>query len=171
MRTRPNKRFTEDEAAFYTVEIAEGLGYLHSLNFLYRDLKPENILLSANGHVRLSDFNLSKTLEAKTRMRAKSTVGTAEYLAPEVVRGVYGGAGDHGLSIDWWCLGIMLYELLVGKTPFEARFKSGNRTQDEDEAFERIMSQKVWLTVNRPSRMQNCCCHSFPPVESKKCCV
>ncbi|KAJ8334903.1 hypothetical protein SKAU_G00405420 [Synaphobranchus kaupii] len=107
--------FLEQRARFYAAEIASALGYLHSLHIIYRDLKPENILLDSQGHIVLTDFGLCK--EGLEPNGTTSTFcGTPEYLAPEVLQKQ---AYDH--TVDWWCLGCVLYEMLYGLPPFYSR--------------------------------------------------
>jgi serum/glucocorticoid-regulated kinase 2 len=107
------RRFTEAEARIFVAEVALGLGKLHSLHYIYRDLKPENILMDENGHVCLTDFGLSKNIDPESGEEATTFCGTPEYLAPEILKG-----GTHGKAVDWWSLGILLYELTVGIPPF-----------------------------------------------------
>jgi len=109
---KKKRRFTEGEARVMIAEVASALGHLHKLDIIYRDLKPENILLDHTGHLCLTDFGLSKDLAPETS-EAHTFCGTPEYLAPEIVMGV-----GHGKSVDWWSLGILLYELCVGIPPF-----------------------------------------------------
>ena len=137
LQTRPGKCIAEEDARFYAAEVTLALEYLHLMGFIYRDLKPENILLHQSGHIMLSDFDLSKqsdpggkptmvqavptgrsrgdstgfALDTKSCIadfRTNSFVGTEEYIAPEVIKGC-----GHTSAVDWWTLGILIYEMLV----------------------------------------------------------
>ncbi|MCJ1395541.1 serine/threonine protein kinase, AGC [Xylographa bjoerkii] len=142
LQTRPGKCIPEDDARFYAAEVTAALEYLHLMGFIYRDLKPENILLHQSGHIMLSDFDLSKqsdpggaptmivgrngatatslpTIDTKSciaNFRTNSFVGTEEYIAPEVIKGC-----GHTSAVDWWTLGILVYEMLFGTTPFKGK--------------------------------------------------
>uniref|UniRef100_A0A3B1IXN3 Ribosomal protein S6 kinase n=1 Tax=Astyanax mexicanus TaxID=7994 RepID=A0A3B1IXN3_ASTMX len=105
--------FKEQEVALYSGEIALALEHLHQLGVVYRDLKLENILLDANGHIVLTDFGLSKEFDEVER--AYSICGTIEYMAPEIVEG---GESGHDKAVDWWSLGVLMYELMTGGSPF-----------------------------------------------------
>jgi len=122
-------RFTESRARFYCSEIVLALEYLHSKNIIYRDLKPENVLLDAYGHVKLTDFGLSKT-NIKGNQTTHSFCGTPEYLAPEILR-----RAGHGKAADWWSLGAILYEMLMGMPPFYSR--------DRDRLFDKILHSEI----------------------------
>lgn len=107
-RLRKEGRFSEDVTLFYSTEIFLAIRYLHMNNVIYRDLKPENLLISNTGHVKLADFGFAKHLENN---RTYTLCGTPEYLAPEIIRGQKTG---YGKGVDWWAIGILLYEMLVG---------------------------------------------------------
>jgi len=103
--------FAEVDTRFYICEILLGLEYLHSQGILYRDLKPENCLLDGGGHIRLTDFGLSKENLTQSTL-FQSFVGTVLYLSPEMIR-----REGHGLALDFYCLGCLVYVLLTGKLP------------------------------------------------------
>jgi len=105
---RREKSFTESTARFYFSCIVLALEHIHSLDIIYRDLKPENLLISANGFIKVTDFGF-----AKRRNQSITLCGTPEYLAPELIT-----KGIQNFGVDWWCAGIFLYEMLLGKVPF-----------------------------------------------------
>ena len=108
-RLRREGRFSNDVALFYACEIVLAFEHMHSNNIAYRDLKPENILIDKQGHVKLTDFGFAKKLSEKTY----TLCGTPEYLAPEIIQ----NRGHHFL-VDWWALGILIYEMVAGFPPF-----------------------------------------------------
>jgi serum/glucocorticoid-regulated kinase 2 len=124
------KRFEEERAKFYVAEILLALEYLHNLGVIYRDLKPENVLIDDDGHICLTDFGMAKQL--RKGELTYSFVGTPEYLAPEIVRGE-----GHGQPADWWALGILAYEMMVGLPPFY------NRDRNTEKMFAAIQSKDV----------------------------
>ena len=102
-------RFKENEVKFLAIQIVLAMGYLHKeFNVIYRDLKPENIILDEHGYLKLTDFGLSKQAE-----ESNTFCGTPEYVSPEMLAGT-----GHDKTVDWWALGILIYELLSGIPPF-----------------------------------------------------
>lgn len=98
-------RFSPDVSRFYAANLVLAIEYLHARDVVYRDLKPENILLGADGYVKLADFGFAKQVKDRTY----TVCGTPEYLAPEIIT-----ASGHGKAVDWWALGVLLFELLAG---------------------------------------------------------
>ncbi|XP_025054545.1 ribosomal protein S6 kinase alpha-1 isoform X4 [Alligator sinensis] len=114
--------FTEEDVKFYLAELALGLDHLHSLGIIYRDLKPENILLDEEGHIKLTDFGLSKEAIDHEK-KAYSFCGTVEYMAPEVVN-----RQGHSHSADWWSYGVLMFEMLTGSLPFQGKDRKETMT-------------------------------------------
>jgi len=138
-------RFEETDAMFYFCEILLGLEYLHSQQVLYRDLKPENCLLDDDGHIRLTDFGLSKDNLTQSALFT-SFVGTAGYLSPEMV-----ARQGHGFPLDYYCLGCLLYCLLTGSLPhYEGDYKAmiQKRVKGEQCAF------PPWITADAQSLLK-----------------
>ncbi|RYN57308.1 cAMP-dependent protein kinase type 2 [Alternaria tenuissima] len=106
---RKSQRFPNPVAKFYAAEVTLALDYLHSHNIIYRDLKPENLLLDRHGHLKITDFGFAKEVPDITW----TLCGTPDYLAPEVV-----ASKGYNKSVDWWSLGILIFEMLCGFTPF-----------------------------------------------------
>lgn len=114
-----NDHFNENKARFYIAEIVLAINHLHKNNILYRDLKPENILLDELGHIKLTDFGLSKIMNNIEKDKTYTVCGTPIYVAPEVLTGQ-----GYNKLVDWWSVGVLLYEFLAGYSPYrEARTK------------------------------------------------
>lgn len=124
-------RLSEDLARFYFAEVLLVVEYLHANNVIYRDLKPENVLLDIDGHVKIADFGLGK-MDIGPKDRTNTFCGSPEYMSPEMLRGE-----DHGQSVDFYCLGALLYEMLTGLPPF---FSS-----DRQIMFTRILQDPLTL--------------------------
>jgi len=103
------RRLSEGAASFYSCMVMLAFDYLHNRNFIYRDLKPENLMLDKKGYIRLVDFGFAKMIKDRTW----TLCGTPEYLAPETIRNK-----GHGKGVDWWALGILIYEMMAGYPPF-----------------------------------------------------
>ncbi|THG98563.1 hypothetical protein EW026_g3641 [Hermanssonia centrifuga] len=153
LQSRPGKCLSEDGSRFYAAEVTAALEYLHLMGFIYRDLKPENILLHQSGHIMLSDFDLAKqssepgglpamihqeengiplidTRSCTADFRTNSFVGTEEYIAPEVIQ-----TSGHTSAVDWWTLGILIYEMIYATTPFKGA--------ERNDTFHNIMNLPV----------------------------
>uniref|UniRef100_A0AAV1VBX3 AGC protein kinase n=1 Tax=Peronospora matthiolae TaxID=2874970 RepID=A0AAV1VBX3_9STRA len=124
------KKLPEHMARFYAAEITLALEHLHGLGVVYRDLKPENILLTKDGHIKLADFGLAKENIHGGANGTNSLCGTPEYLPPEILDRL-----GHGTAVDWWNLGMVLYEMLTGLPPWY--------TNDRKKLFERLRSARL----------------------------
>ena len=124
---RTKGSFPVPQTKFYIAHIITIFEYLHSKNIVYRDLKPENILINKNGYLKLTDFGFAKQLENE---KTYTLCGTPEYLAPEIILNK-----GHGKAVDWWTLGILLYEMLVGIDPFS--------DDDPMKTYQKILKGKI----------------------------
>lgn len=113
-----HRRFSEQLVKFYAAQITLALGYLHDKGIIHRDLKLENILVNKCGYLRIIDFGLSKYVDTPESL-SRTYCGTTEYLAPEMVQKT-----GHSFGVDWWALGILIYEMVIGITPFFTKNKS-----------------------------------------------
>ncbi|EFJ27458.1 hypothetical protein SELMODRAFT_172224 [Selaginella moellendorffii] len=171
MEKQPLKCFAEEVVRFYAAEVLVALEYLHCLGVVYRDLKPENVLVQANGHLCLTDFDLSLLSTTKPQRcfqlirpvlpsgkrkpkippppafvaeplaRSNSFVGTEEYIAPEIIKG-----SGHGSAVDWWAFGILVYEMLFGRTPF--------RGKNRQKTFENVLQKDLVFPSSKPVSLQ-----------------
>lgn len=123
------RQFSEDRTRFYGAEIISAIDYLHKRGIIYRDLKLENLLLDKDGHIKIADFGLCKE-DIQWGKTTKTFCGTPEYLAPEVLED-----NDYGRAVDWWGVGVVMYEMMIGRLPFYNR--------DHDILFELILMEEV----------------------------
>jgi len=123
---RSSGRFSSTTSLFYSAEIVNVLEYLHTTNVVYRDLKPENLMLDPEGHLKIIDFGFAKRVTENTW----TLCGTPEYLAPEIIQ-----SKGHDKAVDWWALGILMYEMLAGYPPFYDENPFG--------IYEKVLSGKI----------------------------
>mmetsp|Transcript_9464 Transcript_9464/g.25678 ORF Transcript_9464/g.25678 Transcript_9464/m.25678 type:complete len:283 (-) Transcript_9464:161-1009(-) len=136
---RQANRFPNDTAKFYAAQVVSTFDYLHTRNIIYRDLKPENLLLDRSGYLKVTDFGFAKRIDPASK--TWTLCGTPEYLAPEIILNK-----GHGKAVDWWALGILIYEMLVGYPPFYS--------DDRMQLYQNILAGKIEYPsfVNRTAR-------------------
>jgi len=127
------RKFDEGRARFYAAEVTLALQFLHRHGVIYRDLKLDNIMLDSEGHVKIADFGMCKE-GIKDGATTSTFCGTPDYIAPEILQEL-----DYGASVDWWALGVLMYEMMAGQPPFEA--------DNEDDLFESILHDDVLYPV------------------------
>uniref|UniRef100_A0AAQ4RPU7 Rho-associated protein kinase 1 n=1 Tax=Gasterosteus aculeatus aculeatus TaxID=481459 RepID=A0AAQ4RPU7_GASAC len=136
----------EKWARFYTAEVVLALDGIHSMGFIHRDVKPDNMLLDKAGHLKLADFGTCMKMNKDGMVRCDTAVGTPDYISPEVLKS-QGGDGYYGRECDWWSVGVFLYEMLVGDTPFYADSLVGT--------YSKIMNHKNALNFPDDSDISN----------------
>lgn len=135
---RRRKRFNNDVSVFFAAQIVQVFEHMHARKIAYRDLKPENLLIDRDGYLKVTDFGFAK--EIPLDQRSFTICGTPEYLAPEIIQG-----RGHSTACDWWALGILIFEMLVGNPPFESETPYGiyKKVLAGDLSFPRLINDEA----------------------------
>lgn len=128
------RKFTEKQTRFYAAELVLALRFLHRQGFVYRDLKLDNVMIDKHGHCKLLDFGMSKDIAKVSDMSTRTFCGTPSYISPEMIREL-----DYGTSVDWWALGVLMFEMLNNTPPFEA--------PDLDQLYRCIVQDEVKIPL------------------------
>ncbi|VDK71386.1 unnamed protein product [Litomosoides sigmodontis] len=138
---------SEKWARFYAAELVMALDTLHGMGYIHRDVKPDNMLISKSGHVKLADFGTCMRMGPDGLVKCATAVGTPDYISPEVLE-LQGTEGVYGREVDWWAVGIFVYEMLVGETPFYADSLMGTYTRIRNHSTELNFPEDVEMSEN-----------------------
>ena len=138
-------KFSNERTKFYIIEIILAIEFLHNNNMIYRDLKPENILIGIDGHIKLTDFGLSKMVDS-LEDKSYTVCGTLQYIAPEIIKGE-----GYNNSVDWWSLGIIIFEMFTGKLPFKFKYDA----QYSLDIYKKKIIYPSWIEENAKDLIAN----------------
>ena len=148
---KTENKLSVNKVQFYAGQIVFVLSYLHSKNIVYRNLKLENVFINKNGYIKVADFELAKVVQDRTY----TMCGTPEYLAPEIILNK-----GHGLSVDWWAFGVLLYEMICGIDPFS--------DDDTVKIYENILKGKIKFSSDFDDKSKSLVKHLLEPDLSKR---